>query len=297
MPHILILGGTTYDHIVSLSEFPEPVSQTIHNTSFFEAPGSTGTGKSVCLKRLGVSNTLYSILGDDIYGQKIRHYLEQEEIDFIYDIDNAGTERHINIMDAKGDRISMFITRSSELPNISKSIIEQNILKSDMVVLNIISYCKEMIPILKDYSKPIWTDLHDYDEGNKYHQPFIDISDHIFLSSDNLISYKKLMQELIKAGKQLVVCTHGRNGATALTKNGEWIDEPALTDFEIIDTNGAGDSFFSGFLYAFVNGKSPKVCMRYGTICGALCITSQQIVSERLTTKLLEDLYYKHYKI
>jgi acarbose 7IV-phosphotransferase len=296
MSHILILGGTTYDHIVSLSEFPQPVPQTIHNTSFFEGPGSTGTGKAVCLKKLGISNTLYSILGDDVYGQKIIQYLEKEAVDFIYDFDDSGTERHINMMGTKGDRISMFITQSAEHPNMNKMTIEQNILKSDLVVLNIISYCKELIPLLKDYAKPVWTDLHDYNEGNQYHQPFIDRSDYIFLSSDNVTDYKKIMQEFIQAGKEMVVCTHGKNGATALTKNGEWIDEPALPNIEIIDSNGAGDSFFSGFLYAFLQGKSIQVCMRYGSVCGALCITSQQIVSEKLTAKVLEELYHQYYE-
>lgn len=295
MAHILILGGTTFDHIVSLNEFPKPIPQTIHHTSFFETVGSTGTGKSVCLKKLGLSNTLYSILGGDVYGQKIIDYLKKEEVEFIYDTDDKGTERHINIMDKEGNRISMFVTQSSEHPKINHKLVEENILKSDLIVLNIISYCKEFIPLLKNYSKPIWTDLHDYIEGNEYHQPFIDASNYIFLSSDNLKNYKAVMQEFIELGKELVVCTHGKKGATALTRNAEWIDEPALLNYQMIDTNGAGDNFFSGFLYAHLNKKPIKDCMRYGTLCAALCIGSQQIVSERLTSSLLKELYIEHY--
>ena len=103
------------------------------------------------------------------------------------------------------------------------------------------------------------------------------------------------MQHFTKLGKELVVCTHGKEGATALMKNGEWIYVPALTDIEIIDSNGAGDNFFSGFVYAYTKGKSVKVSMRYGTICGALCVNSQQIVSEKLTAKLVEEMYTKCY--
>ncbi|MBY0482551.1 MAG: hypothetical protein K2Q21_14435 [Chitinophagaceae bacterium] len=295
MPHILILGGTTFDHIISLNEFPKPIPQTIHHTRFFETVGSTGTGKSVCLKKLELPSTLYSILGDDLYGKKIIDYLKKEEVEFIYDIDSKGTERHFNIMDKEGNRISMFITQSSEHPKMNKALIEKNIQKSDLIVLNIISYCKEFIPLLKDYPKPIWTDLHDYTEGNEYHQPFIDASNYIFLSSDNLKNYKAVMQEFIELGKELVVCTHGKKGATALTKNAEWVEEPALTAYQMIDTNGAGDNFFSGFLYAHLNEMPIKDCMRYGTLCAALCIGSQQIVSERLTSSLLKELYIEHY--
>ncbi|MGG9971554.1 carbohydrate kinase family protein [Ferruginibacter sp. SUN002] len=294
MSHIFIIGGTTFDHIISLNEFPAPFPQTIHNTVFHEATGSTGSGKALCLKKLDVSNTLYSVLGNDIYGQHIIDHLKKDGVDFIYDIDPKGTERHVNLMNTNGDRISMFVTQSSEHLSMNRSLIESNIQKSDMIILNIISYCKDIIPLLMQYNKPIWTDLHDYTDYNVYHQPFIDVADHIFLSSDNLSDYKQTMQNLMQQGKELVVCTHGKKGSTALTKNGEWIDISALTEFSLVDANGAGDNYFSGFLYAYLNGKNIKECMLYGSISGALCITSRQIVSENLTTELLEALFIKY---
>jgi acarbose 7IV-phosphotransferase len=293
--HTFILGGTTFDHIVSLSEFPEPVPHTIHKTLFFEGVGSTGTGKALCLTKLKVPNTLYSLLGDDLFGQQIIHYLEKEHVEFIYDVDPQGTERHINMMDTQGNRISMFITQSSEFPKVNWTVVEDYIKKSDIIVLNIISYCKEFIPVLKRYKKPVWTDLHDYNDGNEYHQPFIDIADYVFLSSDNINDYKQTLRDLMQTGKELVVCTHGKNGATALTKSGEWIEEPALTGFPVVDTNGAGDNFFAGFFYAYMHEKSIRDCMRYGAICGATCVTSQQIVSPDLTSIVLEDMYVKYY--
>ena len=293
--HTFILGGTTFDHIISLPEFPKPVPQTIHQTSFFETIGSTGTGKALCLTKLEIPNTLYSVFGDDIFGHQIIQYLKNENVDFIYDIDPKGTERHINLMDTQGNRISIFVTQSSKCPVMNWNLIEDYIKKSDIIILNIISYCKQFIPILKRYNKPVWTDLHDYTEGNLYHQPFIDISDYIFLSSDNLSDYKQTMKDLMIKEKEFVVCTHGKNGATALTKFGEWIDIPALNGFPIMDTNGAGDNFFSGFFYAYLQGKPINVCMKYGTICGATCITSKQLVSENLTIPYLENLYLSYY--
>jgi acarbose 7IV-phosphotransferase len=128
--HVFIIGGTTFDHIVSLPEFPKPVPQTIHKSSFFETTGSTGTGKALCLTKLKVPNTLYSVLGDDTFGQKIIQHLKEEGIDFIYDFDPNGTERHINIMDKEGRRISIFITQSSDYPSINWSIVDELIKKS-----------------------------------------------------------------------------------------------------------------------------------------------------------------------
>jgi acarbose 7IV-phosphotransferase len=127
---VFIIGGTTFDHIVSLPEFPKPVPQTIHKSSFFETTGSTGTGKALCLTKLKVPNTLYSVLGNDTFGQKIIRHLKEEGIDFIYDFDPNGTERHINIMDKDGHRISIFISQSSDYPPINWSIVDEQIKKS-----------------------------------------------------------------------------------------------------------------------------------------------------------------------
>ena len=288
MKNILILGGTTFDHIVTLEKFPDPIPKTIHVAPFHEATGSTGAGKALCLTKLSVPNSLHSILGDDIWGKKIIDYLSSQKVDFIYDFDPAGTERHFNIMNAEGERISMFIKQSSENLSINLKLIEEKIQWADIVVLNIIPYCKHIIPLLKKYNKPVWTDLHDYNEGNPYHTPFIDASQYIFLSSDNVKDHKKLMQQFIDDGKELVVCTHGKQGATALTKDGKWIEQPALTSFTLVDANGAGDNFFSGFLYAFIQNKSIEDCMKYATVCGAYCITSKELVYEKLTPELVE---------
>jgi acarbose 7IV-phosphotransferase len=295
MKHIFIIGGTTFDHIVSMPEFLKPIPQTIHQAAFHETIGSTGAGKALCLKKLDVPSTLYSLLGNDSYGQKIIQHLKDEKVDFFFDIDPRGTERHFNMMDAQGSRISIFITQSSEFPTVDHNRVEDMIRKSDILVLNIISYCKLFISVLSQCNKPVWTDLHDYNEGNPYHQPFIEVSGFIFLSSDNLTDYKKTMKNLMQKGKELVVCTHGKNGATALTKQGQWFEEPALSGFPVIDTNGAGDNFFSGFLHAHLNGKSIKECMQYGTLCAALCITSTQLVYENLTSSFLEKEYKSHY--
>jgi len=293
MKHIFIIGGTTFDYIITLPEFPKPIPQTIHQANFKETTGSTGSGKSLCLTKLDVPNTLYSILGNDQYGHQIIQHLKDEQVDFIYDFDPKGTERHINIMNELGNRISIFITQSSEFPEMNFNKIEEAIQKTDLIVLNIISYCKQIIPLVKKHKKPVWTDLHDYNDGNPYHEPFIEIADYIFLSSDNLTDYRQTMQNLMQRGKELVVCTHGSQGATALKKNGEWVEQQALTNFKLVDANGAGDNFFSGFLYAFLNHQPLETSMKYGTLTAAYCITSPKLVYDKLTSSFLEDQFLK----
>jgi sugar/nucleoside kinase (ribokinase family) len=227
------------------------------------------------------------VLGDDEYGKYIIKDLAANNVDFIYDIDPAGTERHVNIMDADGGRISMFITQSSEIINHHIEQIENALAAAEIIILNIVPYCRHLIPLINKTSKPVWTDLHDYDGINPYHADFINASQYIHLSSDNLTDYRAVMEKLISQGKELVICTHGKKGASLLTKQGEWIDIPALLSYPTIDTNGAGDAFFSGFLYGWINTYSLKRCMQMGAVCSALCVGSKQLFSTSLTAELL----------
>lgn len=292
---ILIIGGTTYDAIIYLPHLPEPKPQTIHYAPFHETMGSTGAGKAIPLAKLNKSPILHSIIGNDLFGHKIIEDLAKEGVHFIYDFDPNGTERHVNLMDPQGGRISIFVTQSSvELP-LDRVRLEQCIEQCDLVVLNIVGYTKQLIPLVKKHRKPVWTDLHDYDLGNPYHEDYIEIADTIFLSSDQLDDYRAVMMKWIAQGKELVVCTHGKEGSTALTKDGKWVETPIIPDYPFVDANGAGDNFFVGYLYGFMNGKSVEESLRLGTICAGLCISSKELAYGELNESLLKQEYKKYY--
>ncbi|KUP06212.1 kinase [Bacillus coahuilensis p1.1.43] len=295
MKKILVIGGTTYDSIITLEHLPEPKSQTIHYAPFHETIGSTGAGKALNLAKLNVQTTLHSIIGKDDYGEKIIQYLEGGNVDFVYDFDPKGTERHVNIMNQQGDRISIFVSNSSEELPLNMNRLEELIEDCDLIVLNIISYTKQLIPLIKKHKKPVWTDLHDYDVGNPYHQDYIEIADYIFLSSDQLNEYKPIMEKWISEGKQLVVCTHGKKGATALTQDRKWVEMPIISSYPFVDANGAGDSFFSGFLYGYLHGNTTEESLRFATICGGLCVTSKELVMSELSEETIQVEFKKHY--
>lgn len=285
-PSVLVIGGTTFDHIAYLNALPQGYPTTIHQCRFQETTGSTGTGKAVALHQLGVPVHLVSACGNDSWGAQIRNYLN--EVNLSYDMfdDPAGTERHVNLMDPDGRRISIFITNSSDNIALPAGYLQLQLNKYDVIVLNIISYCRPWAAEVATIKKPVWTDLHDYDGSNTYHDPFIDAAQYIHLSSDNLKDYKPVMERFIQTGKKLVVCTHGREGATLLSKETGWIDVPAET-VPVTDTNGAGDNFFAGFLFKWLQGNDLLTCMKAGTRAAAICVQSSNIVSPALDAQLL----------
>ncbi|MEO8286737.1 MAG: carbohydrate kinase family protein [Chloroflexota bacterium] len=291
----LILGGVSWDTMLYVDAFPQPAPQTLFTRAYHDTVGSTGSGKALNMRRLDFDLTLYGMLGEDYYGERIAEYFARGGIPFVYDITSQGTERHVNLMDDAGKRISI-ISRSGGSPDkVDLVRADAMIQQSGYIVLNIVDYCRPIIPVIKRHNKAIWTDLHDYDGTNPYHQDFIDAADYIFLSSDSLPDYRRFMERLIAGGKQLVVCTHGSAGSTALTALGEWIETPAITAYTRVDTNGAGDAFFSGFLYGHSKGYSTMVCLQMATIAAGLSVTSYELASPELSPVRLQAEYREHY--
>jgi sugar/nucleoside kinase (ribokinase family) len=295
MTAVVIAGDITFNSLIYLHKFPQPRPQTLFSTGFNETVGGTAAGKALNLRRLGLDVTLHGLIGDDPPGQHIRELFAREKLTLIADIDPKGTQRHVNLMAEDGGRISIYVQYATFEPAINLSRLDAEIAQSDLVVLNLSNYCRRLIPLAKQHDKPIWCDIHDYDGQNDYHRDFIDGANVLTMSSDAMPHYKSFMERLIAEGKQLVVCTHGRAGATALTAGGGWITVPALTSYEQRDTNGAGDSFFAGLLYGYTQEYALEKCLRLGAIVAGLCVTSEELFYPELSVQTVEFEYALHF--
>lgn len=79
----------------------------------------------------------------------------------------------------------------------------------------------------------------------------------------------------------MVVITNGGNPTVVVSsadlKAKEFAVKPvSVTD--IVDTNGAGDSFAGGFIGALVLGKSVDEAVNIGHQLGAMCITQVSLL-------------------
>lgn len=295
MKEILVVGGVTYNKMIYLDQFPQAEPGTIFASHDFDTIGSTGAGKAFNLHQLGLPVRLHGFIGDDDYGQKIITSFKEKKINFTYDIDPKGTKRHVNLMDKFGRRISIYVAHGSHPLKVAAQKVKTLVENASLVCLNILPYCKDFIPTIKENKIPIWVDIHDYNGKDEFHRDFIEAADVIHFSSDKMPDYKPFMESLINNGKKLVISTHGKAGATALSQNMEWVNMPILESFQPIDSNGAGDSFFAGFLYAFLKGDSLIKCMQTATITSAYCVTSPHLYSEKINPQLVEEAYQRYY--
>lgn len=297
MKNIFVLGGVSWNIIIYLAQFPEPRSQTVFSQGVHETAGSTGTGKALNLAKLDMNVTLHGLIGDDEYGRRLRDTFAGTSVRFLYDVDPAGTKRHVNLMDREDGRISIFISYGTFEPEVTWARLEPFIAASDLVVLNIVNYCRQAIPLIRKHGKEIWCDLHSFDGQDAYHHDFIDAADVLFFSSENMPDYRTFMRRQIAEGKKLVVCTHGSRGSTALTAAEDWIETPIIPAYDEakIDTNGAGDALFAGTLAGCTKGLPIRESLRWGTIAGGMCVTSRELVHPELSEMAVAAAYQRYF--
>lgn len=96
-------------------------------------------------------------------------------------------------------------------------------------------------------------------------------------------------------GKKLVVCTHGAEGSTALTSDGQWIDVPIMKNCPLVDSNGAGDSFFAGLMYGILKGIDIEKAMKLGSVVAGLSVQSKELFDTDLSEKNLIKTYQAYY--
>jgi sugar/nucleoside kinase (ribokinase family) len=295
MPSALVVGGVSWDTIVSLDRFPDPRPQTLFARASHETVGSTGAGKALNLARLGFEVTLHAVVGDDEPGRRARGRLGAAGVRVRHETDPAGTERHVNLMAADGGRISIYAAAGTFEPAIDLAGLEALLPAHDYLALNIVNYCRRLLPAAKRLGREVWCDVHDYDGRSPYHRDFLEAADYLFLSSDAMPDYRPFMERMVADGKRLVVCTHGQHGATALTPAGEWLEVPAVAAYEQVDTNGAGDAFFAGFLYGHARGYDLRRCLRVAAVVAGLCVASRELAHPHLSPERVERDYQAHF--
>lgn len=273
----VMLGGIAWNTMVYLDEFPQPKPGTIFTKGSYESVGSSGAGKALNLRRLGADVTLWGLLGDDEPGRRVREFIEARGVRLLTAVDPAGTLRHINLMDSAGERISIFAKTGSHEFTVDVAEVAGWLKTADHVSVTIMNYCRQFLPLLRELGTPVSVDIHDYDGVNPYHQEFIDAAQLLFMSSVEMPKWRQFLEERVSAGTSVAVCTHGAAGASGLTADAGWVDVAAVPVDEVVDTNGAGDAFFAGFLMAWHTGLSLESAMRRGAEVAAQAIQSPDL--------------------
>jgi acarbose 7IV-phosphotransferase len=275
VPTVFVAGPVSWNLLVHTEVLPRPEAHTVFAQWHHETLGGTSAGKALNLRQLGVDVTLYTLLGDDDPGRRILRRLRASGVDVIAGHSGTGSERHVNLMDAVGRRVSIYLTLPVATPSgpgtdVMRDRQDAAVAAADVVVVDLAEHSRPVLAMARTSGKAIWCDLHDYDGRNSFHAEFRDAADVIFVSGERLPDPRGFLRDQIAGGKRLVVCTQGADGA---------IDMPAQHVPDLVDTNGAGDAFFAGFLAAHLDGRSLRHCLEQATQVAASCVRSRDLTA------------------
>ena len=219
MPSVVQVGGVSWNTMVLLDEWFSSDQGSGKAREWFAALGSTGAGKALNMNQLGFSVSLHSLLGSDAAAVSIEKALSDIRCDW-YRYEGV-SEQHLNLMSPGGSRRSVFLETEPDIEVTLSRAFTEAWNNADYRWVNIKPWCRRLLPMLKASGHPIWCDLHDYDEGNPYHQPFIDAADYLMASAEALESPESFMRQQIEAGKKLVIVTDGDRAVKAMDAFGK----------------------------------------------------------------------------
>jgi sugar/nucleoside kinase (ribokinase family) len=274
---IFVAGPVSWNRLVQLAALPAPRPHMVVARGWHDTLGGTSGGKALNLRRLGHQVTLATVIGTDEPGDRVRSALTGAGVRLLAANTDAPTEQHLNLMDAHGGRVSVYLETGPVDAAPPAEPVRAAMAAASAVVLDLAGHSRALIPVARSAGVPIWTDLHDYDGHDEFHEPFRDAADHVFLSSDRMPDYRDFLAEQVDRGARLAVCTHGADGATAIDAEGHWYEVAAEPVPAVVDTNGAGDAFFAGFLTGYLEHGDVARALRAGARQGARAVCSPEL--------------------
>ena len=90
------------------------------------------------------------------------------------------------------------------------------------------------------------------------------------------VTNRELAEKILQAGCKAVVITMGGNGVDVHTaKESKHVE---AFNIEVIDSNGAGDSFNAALAVAISEGRSLEEAVKFGNAVAGLCCTKWETV-------------------
>ncbi|OFI39948.1 carbohydrate kinase [Arthrobacter sp. SW1] len=274
-PRVVVCGPAAWNHLIVLDHLPEPVPHMQFARRAWHTIGGTSAGKALHLADLGADVQLWTPLGNDDDGARLRTALIAGGIR-VEAVASEQTERHVNLMTDDGGRVSLYVSVPSTPAAEAVEAAVAAATGADAAVIDLSELGLRVLEELPAAHAPLWIDLHDYDGASAFHEPFVRAADAVFMNDDRAEDPWMLMRSCIDRGPRLAVCTRGAEGAIALEADGTR-HEVAAVPAKVVDTNGAGDAFMAGFLAAALRGTPVHDALKAAADQARVAIESEHL--------------------
>ena len=284
---ILCVGEVLVDFIGH-----QPGVQINNTRDYHRYLGGSPTNVAMNSTRLGLKSVMVATVGNDGFGEYIFERLNAVGVNtnYIKQLDDKptsvifvsrtdGTPEFIPFREAdcfiSNDQITDAMLAQTKIFHttcfaLSKQPAQTTILQKAEAAFN--AGCKLSIDV--NYAKKLWS---SQEEAFKVIQSYCKFNPLIKISEDDMerlfeksLPHNEIFQFFHNQGVDVVCLTLGSKGVKLSQKGISIIEMPAIKVEKIMDATGAGDAFWSGFLFAYIKENAMDDCLKVALKLAAL---------------------------
>lgn len=273
--------------------------------SSFSTVAGNAVNSVVGVTKLGLKTAIYTSVGCDLDGEKIKKKLKEERVNTGYVIESDFLLSNQSIVLTYNGERTILVHHQPwkyHLPDLDKTKwIYLTSLSSSFTQSNLV---EQLINYLERTNAKLFYNPGTFQikDGVKKSPRLLTLAEVMVVNleeakvilkyneGDN-VSLKKLLKGLMDLGPRRVVITDGKEGSYGF--DGEKFYQMGIIPANLKDMTGAGDSFASGVLAGLFYGKELPEALRWGTANAASVIEeigalNGQLSYEKMVAKLKE---------
>lgn len=274
---IICVGHAAFDRVYRIDAFPERPSK-VRALEHIESGGGMAANASVAIARLGGRVELWSRVGADETGQRIRNGLKQAGVDIRYveTFDDGRSSSSAVIVDRGGERM-VIGTRDLNMPAGTSWLPLERVSHAALVLADL----RWMEAVRSIFARARQADIPtvlDADVGGRDAlTEILALTDYAIFSEEALRDY---LPDLDEQGRlDRVMLLGPRHAGVTLGDRGYVWRDPfgggrcAAFDVDVVDTTGAGDAFHGAFAMALSEQRPIAECARFASAVAAMKCT------------------------
>lgn len=266
--------------------------------------GGNAANNAVGSARLGLKTAIYSVLGGDDTGEKVKNALSDEGVDEKYLKMEKGKSTNFSVvLNFQQERTILVYheKRKYKLPKMDPArwIYYTSMGKGfESIQPDLVKYIKK-----NKCNVGFNPGTYQLKAGAKVLAPILKLTTVLIVNKEEAKTLtgtnnakdreglKDLMKKVWAMGPNIVVVTDGPNGSYSF--DGKTYQYIGILPVPILQRTGAGDAFSTGCLAALIHGKSLAEAMRWGTVNSASVIQKlgpqAGLLSKSEMAKMLKD--------
>jgi ribokinase len=280
-PKVTVIGSINMDLVTQTTRVPS-MGETLLGESFKQFPGGKGANQAVASARLGGEVSFIGCVGNDLFGQELKHRLEQEQVN-IEGVDTTEVESTGVAQITVSNNDNSIIVVPGANYQVSQEWIDQkrHLIENADIVLTQLEIPMEIVERVVDIAHvngvpvilnpaPAQKLSPDLLKKVTYLTPNESELDLLTSKNGDVDSKIFTLQQL---GVENLIVTRGADGVVYREKNASTTSYKESLKVKVIDSTGAGDAFNGALAVAIGSGKDLGEALDFSVRVGALSVT------------------------